>query len=65
MFFIRMRVRDPSKDRGNELGAEPFAVVDEQARYGRQLSGESHDYVDMAWQAVLRMLDNPDPSFRD
>ena len=40
-------------------------VIDEQASYGLQNSQQGHDYVGMAWQAVVRMLDTGDPSFRD
>jgi ribulose-5-phosphate 4-epimerase/fuculose-1-phosphate aldolase len=40
-------------------------VVDEQAACGKQHSLAAQDYVQMAWDAVVRMLDNNDPSFRD
>ncbi len=40
-------------------------VVDELAREGRRRSTESADHVDLAWRAVLRLLDAKDPSFRD
>ncbi|HUV23311.1 MAG TPA: class II aldolase/adducin family protein [Gammaproteobacteria bacterium] len=41
------------------------AVVDEQAFHGKQRSGDSHDYMQLAWDAVLRLLDKKDSSFRD
>jgi ribulose-5-phosphate 4-epimerase/fuculose-1-phosphate aldolase len=41
------------------------AVVDELAQDGRQRAGESGDHVAMAWSAVLRLLDEKDPSFRN
>ena len=41
------------------------AVVDEQAAYGREHIDAPHDYVQMAWDAVIRLLDRTDPSFRD
>ena len=39
-------------------------VVDEQAMHGRRAVLEVPGYVGMAWDAVLRMLDAKDPSFR-
>ena len=41
------------------------AVVDEQAYHGARRSVESHDYVELAWSAVMRLLDRNDPSFRE
>jgi ribulose-5-phosphate 4-epimerase/fuculose-1-phosphate aldolase len=41
------------------------AVVDQQAYEGKQRSGDSQDYIQLAWDAVLRLLDKKDPSFRD
>jgi hypothetical protein len=41
------------------------AVVDEQAYHGAQRTVETHDYVQLAWDAVLRLLDKKDPSYRD
>jgi hypothetical protein len=35
------------------------------AWHGKQNSLQAQDYVDMAWDAVLRMLDASDPGFRD
>jgi ribulose-5-phosphate 4-epimerase/fuculose-1-phosphate aldolase len=40
-------------------------VVDEMAWHGKQNSLQIQGYVDMAWDAVLRMLDASDPTFRD
>ncbi len=40
-------------------------IVDELARFGRERSTESLDHVEMAWSAVLRLLDEKDPSFRN
>ena len=41
------------------------AVVDELARKGRKRDTNSVDHVDMAWNAVIRLLDQKDPSFRN
>ena len=41
------------------------AVVDELAPEGSRRARETADHVDMAWSAVLRLLDQKDPSFRD
>jgi len=40
-------------------------VVDELAYHGKQNSLAADDYVYLTWDAVLRLLDNKDPSFRD
>ncbi|MDC1287887.1 class II aldolase/adducin family protein [Gammaproteobacteria bacterium] len=40
-------------------------VVDDLAYAGKLRSGDSHDYIQLAWDAVLRLLDKKDPSFRD
>ncbi len=40
-------------------------IVDELAREGKERATESVDHVDLAWSAVLRMLDAKDPSYRD
>ena len=39
-------------------------VVDEQAYHGKQHSIEPQEFVTMAWDAVLRLMDAKDPSFR-
>jgi ribulose-5-phosphate 4-epimerase/fuculose-1-phosphate aldolase len=41
------------------------AVVDELAQEGRKLVTAAEDHMEMAWQAVLRLLDNKDASFRN
>ena len=41
------------------------AVVDELAEEGSRRATGSANHVDMAWAAVLRMLDQKDPSFRN
>ena len=41
------------------------AVVDELAEDGRKRVTASRDHVEMAWQAVLRLLDSRDASFRN
>ena len=41
------------------------AVVDELAQYGLQNVTAPGDHVEMAWNAVLRLLDKNDPSYRD
>ena len=41
------------------------AVVDEQAYHGARRSSETHDYIQLAWDAVVRLLDSKDPSYRD
>jgi ribulose-5-phosphate 4-epimerase/fuculose-1-phosphate aldolase len=41
------------------------AVVDELARDGRERTATSLEHVDMAWNAVVRLLDQKDPSFRN
>jgi len=40
------------------------AVVDELAHMGRQRDADSTAHVDMAWQAVLRLLDKHDNTYR-
>jgi ribulose-5-phosphate 4-epimerase/fuculose-1-phosphate aldolase len=39
-------------------------VVDEMAACGRQGIAEIPDYIDLAWNAVIRMLDQKAPSYR-
>ncbi len=41
------------------------AVVDKLARKGRKRDTGPTDHVEMAWNAVLRLLDQKDPSFRN
>ena len=41
------------------------AVVDELAAEGSRRARDTAEHVDMAWAAVLRLLDQKDPSFRD
>ena len=41
------------------------AIVDEQAYHGARRSCETHDYIQLAWDAVVRLLDSKDPSYRD
>jgi hypothetical protein len=40
-------------------------VVDEMAYYGRQGVVEIPDHIDLTWSAVLRLLDQKDPSYRN
>ena len=41
------------------------AVIDEQAREGLPPADGPHRHSTLAWEAVLRLLDDKDPSFRD
>jgi len=41
------------------------AVVDEMARKGAKRDTGPTDHVELTWSAVLRLLDQKDPSFRD
>jgi ribulose-5-phosphate 4-epimerase/fuculose-1-phosphate aldolase len=40
-------------------------VVDELAYYGRQGTVDIPDHIDFTWSAVLRLLDQKDPSYRN
>ncbi len=40
-------------------------VIDQLAFDGKDRVGRSDDHVDLVWQAVLRLLDRKDPSFRE
>ena len=40
-------------------------VVDELAREGRRRASVNLEHVDLAWKAVLRLLDSKDPTFRN
>ena len=40
------------------------SVIDQQAREGMPPMDRPHAHVDMAWDAVMRMLDQKDPSYR-
>jgi ribulose-5-phosphate 4-epimerase/fuculose-1-phosphate aldolase len=40
------------------------SVVDQQAREGMPPMDRPHAHVNMAWDAVMRMLDQKDPSYR-
>ena len=40
-------------------------IIDELAAYGSDRVGSSGEHVGMVWEAVLRLLERKDPSFRD
>lgn len=50
---------------GQDFVTPAADVVDELARDGRQRATSNLDHVDMAWNAVLRLLDQQDSSFRN
>ncbi len=50
---------------GKDLVTPAAEIVDELAQDGRQRATSNLEHVDMAWNAVLRLLDSKDPSFRD
>lgn len=50
---------------GRDYVTPAEAVVDELARDGRVRASANLQHVDLVWNAVLRMLDAKDPSFRN
>ena len=50
---------------GREIVTPDASIVDELAAYGSNRALGSSDHVELAWNAVLRLLDEKDPSFRD
>jgi len=50
---------------GREIVTPAADVIDELAREGRARANETPEHVDMAWDAVLRLLDNKDSSYRN
>jgi ribulose-5-phosphate 4-epimerase/fuculose-1-phosphate aldolase len=50
---------------GQKIVTPEPSIVDELAAYGSNRALGSSDHVDLAWNAVLRLLDDKDPSFRD
>ena len=42
-----------------------FTSADDLAAYGRNRATRSTDHVELAWSAVLRMLDEKDTSYRN
>ena len=50
---------------GQDFVVPATEVIDELARDGRQRSTSNLEHVDMAWNAVLRLLDQRDSSFRN
>lgn len=50
---------------GAGMVTPPQDVVEKLAEYGEPLKERPGNFVDLSWQAVIRMLDQQDPSFRD
>jgi ribulose-5-phosphate 4-epimerase/fuculose-1-phosphate aldolase len=50
---------------GQEIVTPAPEVVDELARDGAVLGNETHEYIKLTWNAVMRLLDQKDPSYRD
>jgi len=50
---------------GKDLVMPATEIVDELARDGRERAATNLEHVDFAWNAVLRLLDQKDPSFRN
>jgi ribulose-5-phosphate 4-epimerase/fuculose-1-phosphate aldolase len=50
---------------GKEIVTPAAAVVDELARDGKARAGETPDHINMAWDAVIRLLDDKDPSYKN
>jgi len=50
---------------GTEIVIPAAEVVDEMARKGKLPADEFPDHINMAWDAVLRLLDDKDPSYRN
>ena len=49
---------------GKEIVTPGQAVIDQQAREGNPPADQPHAHVNMAWEAVMRLLDQKDPSYR-
>ncbi len=49
---------------GKEYVTPAADVVDQLAREGRERVSDNLEHVDLTWNAVLRLLDSKDPSFR-
>ena len=50
---------------GNDFVTPAAEIVDQLAREGRERATSNLEHVDLAWNAVLRLLDQKDPSFRN
>lgn len=50
---------------GAKIVVPPDAVLEQLAKYGRPPETAAAEFVDLAWQAMLRMLDRQDPSYKD
>lgn len=50
---------------GKDFVTPAAEVVDQLAREGRERATTNLEHVDLAWSAVLRLLDQKDPSFRN
>jgi len=50
---------------GTEIVTPATEIVDELAREGKARASETPDHVNMAWGAVLRLLEDKDPSYRN
>ena len=50
---------------GKEIVTPAAEVVDELARDGKARAGETPDHVNMAWDAVIRLLDDKDPTYKN
>jgi ribulose-5-phosphate 4-epimerase/fuculose-1-phosphate aldolase len=49
---------------GGEIVTPAPEIVDQLAAYGKNRAAGSADHVEMAWSAVLRLLEEKDPSYR-
>jgi ribulose-5-phosphate 4-epimerase/fuculose-1-phosphate aldolase len=50
---------------GREIVTPAAGIIDQLANYGKARSTETPDHVNMAWNAVTRLLDDKDPSYRN
>jgi len=49
---------------GREIVLPGEDAIDQLAQEGLPPADQPHDYADMAWEAVIRLLDQKDPSYR-
>ena len=50
---------------GTEIVTPAAEIVDTMARMGKARADENPDHVDMAWDAVIRLLEEKDPSYKN
>jgi ribulose-5-phosphate 4-epimerase/fuculose-1-phosphate aldolase len=50
---------------GRDIVTPAPEVVDELAHDGKACATETQEHVDLAWNAVIRLLDQKDPSYRN